>query len=152
MPSASQRAFPTNYPRIGDRVSKPEDSDLNQIITSAVNARVEAAVAQALAGDEVIGRLVTAALQQQIEVPSSSGYGKDRVVFMTHVVRTAVREATKSAVQKFLAEETETIEAEVRKHLRRAAPEIAANMVGKLTEVASKGYGIKVSLRTGTED
>lgn len=125
------------------------NDDLNSVITSAVNARVEAAVASALAGDEVIGRYVTAALQRPVEVPSSNGYGKDRKPFLSHVIEQAVRDATKVAVQKFITEEAQTFEDEVRKHVRRAAPDMAAQMVGALVQTASKGYGIQVSLRTG---
>lgn len=124
------------------------NDDLNSVIASAVNARVEAAVAAALAGDEVIGRYVSAALQRPVEVPSSKGYGKERKPFLSHIIEQAVRDATKVAVQKFIAEEAQTFEDEVRKHIRRAAPDIAAKMVGALTETAAKGYGIQVSLRT----
>lgn len=124
------------------------NEDLNSVITSAVNARVEAAVASALAGDEVIGRYVTAALQRPVEVPSTTGYGKDRKPFLSHVIEQAVRDATKVAVQKFITEEAQTFEDEVRKHVRRAAPDFAAQMVGALVQTASTGYGIQVSLRT----
>lgn len=125
------------------------EGDLNAVIASAVNARIEAAVAQALSGDEVMGRYVTAALQRQVEVPSRNGYGKDRVPFLSHVIEQAVRDATKRAVEKYLVEEHDALEAEVRKALRRSAPAIAEKMVGQVAEVASRGYGIQVSLRTG---
>lgn len=108
------------------------DADLNSVITSAVNARVEAAVASALAGDEVIGRYVTAALQRPVEVPNGTGFGKERKPFLSHVIEQAVRDATKVAVQKFITDEAATFEDEVRKHVRRAAPDFAAQMVGAL--------------------
>lgn len=129
-------------------MSAAVEDDLNSVIASAVNARVEAAVAAALSGDDVMGRYVTAALQRQVEVPSRGGYGKDRVPFLSHVIESAVRDATKVAVQKFLADEHEVLELEVRKALRRSAPEIAATMVGQVAKVAGSGYGIQVSLRT----
>lgn len=129
----------------------PVEGDLNTIIVSAVNARVESAVAAALSGDEVMGRYVTAALQRQVEVPSPNGYGKDRVPFMSHVIESAVRDAAEAAVRKFIAEQHEVFETEVRKHLRKAAPEFAQKMVGQLVETASRAYGIQVSLRTGRD-
>ena len=131
--------------------NQPVEGDLNTIIVSAVNARVESAVAAALAGDEVMGRYITAALQRQVEVPSANGYGKDRVPFMSHIVESAVRDATKAAVSKFISEQHEVFETEVRKHLRKAAPEFAQKMVGQLVETASQNYGIQVSLRTGRD-
>lgn len=126
----------------------PIESDLNLVIVNAVNARVESSVMAALSGDETIGRLVSAALQRPVEVPSPNGYGRERKPFMAHLVESAIRDATKAAVQKYLAEEHETLADEVRKHLRRAAPEIAAKMVGQLGDMAAKSYGIQVSLRT----
>lgn len=126
------------------------EGDLNQIIVSAVNARVEAAVVQALAGDEVMGRYVTMALTRQVEVPSRTGsYGKDRVPWLSHIIEQAVRDAAKRAVERYLVDEHEALEDEVRKALRRTAPVIAEKMVGQISERASKGFGIQVSLRTG---
>ncbi|MBA4858019.1 hypothetical protein [Nocardia farcinica] len=41
-------------------MTTPADADLNQVIVAAVNARVEASVAAALSGDDVIGKYVAA--------------------------------------------------------------------------------------------
>ena len=124
------------------------NGDLNATIVNAVNARVEAHVLAALAGDEVIGKMITAALQRQVEVPKADGYGKDRKPFMSHVIEQAIRQATENAVKQYIADEQETLVNEVRKHLRKAAPEFAETMVGQLVKTASSGYGIQVSLRT----
>lgn len=125
------------------------EADLNSVIVAAVNARVEAAVASALAGDEVMGRYVTAALQRPVEVPSARGYGKETKPFLSHVIEAAVREAAKTAVQKFLVDEMSSFEDEIRKAVRRTAPQIAERMAGQLAERAATSYGIQVSLRTG---
>ena len=132
---------------MNQQIVTPVDQDLNKVIASAVNARVEAAVAEALAGDSTIGAMVVAALQQPVEVPSRNGYGKDRVLFLNHLISSAIREAAKSAVQKVLIEEQQTIEDEVRKHIRRHAPEFAAQMAGQLVDAASKSHGVSVTLR-----
>ena len=42
------------------------NDDINQIIESAVNARVEAAVLEAMSSSEVMGRFVTAALSKPV--------------------------------------------------------------------------------------
>jgi hypothetical protein len=123
------------------------EGDLNGVITAAVNARVEAAVMEALAGDATIGRLVVAALQQPVEVAKSDGYGKVRVPFLNHLMSATIREAAKQAVARVLVEEQQAIEEEVRKHIRRSAPEIAAKMAGQLVEASSKSYGVSVTLR-----
>jgi hypothetical protein len=126
----------------------PADEDLNKVIASAVNARVEAAVMSALAGDETIGRMVTAALRQAVEVPDPDRqYGKIRVPFLNHLIQTAMREATKRAVEKVLIEEAEAIEDECRKAIKRQAAGIAATLAGQLQDAAAKSYGVSVTLK-----
>lgn len=127
------------------------ETDLNETIRSAVNARIEAAVLEALSGDEAIGKMVVAALQQPIEVPNSRMYSKDKVPYLSHVLANAIRDATKSVVERLLLEEQELIEAEVRKCLRRQAPELASTMVGHIVDTASRSYGVQVSLRMPSE-
>lgn len=125
----------------------PPSEDLNKIITSAVNARVEAAVTAALAGDDTIGAMVVAALQQPVEVPKRDGYGKTQVPFLNHLMSSAIRDAAKRAVERVLVDEQATIEEEVRKHIKRLAPEIAQRMAGQLAETAGKSYGVSVQLK-----
>ena len=126
---------------------QPITDDLNNVISAAVNARVETAVLEALSGHETIGKMVVAALQQPVEVQSRNGYGKDKVPFLNHLLSSTIRAAAENAVRAVLVEEQQNIEDEVRKHIRRQAPEIAQKMAGQLVEAASKSYGINVSLR-----
>lgn len=126
--------------------------DLDKTITAAVNARVEAEMMKALSGDETIGAFVTAALRQTIEVTASNGYGKERVPFLTATLRNAIRAATKDAVQRFIAEEMESIESEVRKALRRNLASIADALTTNIVEGAKNGYGISVNLAIKTRD
>lgn len=128
------------------------EDDLNKTIRSAVNARVEAAVMAALSGDEVIGAMVAAALQQQVEVPSERGYGKEKVPFMVHAVRSAIRSATKDAVAKVITEETPLIEDEVRKAFKRSAATLADSLVSSLAESCRSAYGVSVELRLPRSD
>ena len=125
----------------------PVTEDLNKVIMSAVNARVEASVAAALMGDETVGRMVVAALQQPVEVTKPGGYGKVSVPFLNHLMSSAIRSAAENAVKRVLVDEAQNIEDEVRKHIKRHAPEFAAVMAGQLVEQASKGYGVAVTLR-----
>lgn len=120
--------------------------DLNQTITSAVNARIEAALASALAGDEVMGSFVTAALQQTVEISTSDPYRKAKVPFLTSVLHKAIQDATKAAVTKMIAEEIDSIEAEVRKALRRDLGRIAGTLSKSLVDAADKTYGVSVAL------
>lgn len=120
-------------------------TDLNATIASAVNARIEAAVLEALSGDEVIGRYVTAALYQPIEV--GSGYSKRKTTFLKETLDGAIRDATKAAVASILATERPLIEDEVRKALRRGVAKMAEGIASSLADNAANGYGVTVELK-----
>jgi hypothetical protein len=120
--------------------------DLNTVIASAVNARIEAQVAEALAGDAMIGKYVAAALGQTVEIPSRNGYGKDKVTFLKAVLDKATQAATKAAVERVIGEETEAIEKAVRKELRANINTLAVQLVGSVNEAVEKAYGVKVEL------
>lgn len=119
-------------------------TDLNATIASAVQARIEASVAEALAGGELIGQMVRAALNQTVEVPNSTGYGKERVPFLRSVLYKTIQQATINAVQEQLVAEQPLIEAEVRKALKRDAADIATSLVGNLAERAQTAYGVRI--------
>lgn len=120
-------------------------SDLDATIASAVNARIEAAVTQALASDEVLGRYVTAALQQPVD--PRGNYNREKITFLQHTLSKAIQEATKAAVIKVLTEDRDEIEDQVRKALRRNVAGMADQIATSLAERATKGYGVTVELR-----
>jgi hypothetical protein len=128
------------------------NADLNTTITAAVQARVEAAVAEALAGGELIGEMVRAALNQTVEVPGANGYSKDRVPFLRSVLWKTIQQATADAVRAAVAEDAPLIEAEVRKAIKRDAPEFAAHMVGRLVEQTKSSYGMRVEVHLPRAD
>lgn len=121
-------------------------TEIDKAITHAVNARIEAEVAKALSGDEVIGQYVAAALQQQVEVRRNGGYRTEKVPFLHEVLRQAIQEATKEAVRNMIAEELPTLENEVRKALRRQVTGIAESLANSLTKAASTAYGVNVEM------
>lgn len=104
--------------------------DLNATISSAVNARIEAAVMAALSGDEVVGQFVTAALTEEIK---QNTYDRKGTQYLTLVVTKAIQEATKSAVEELVAAERPRIVEEVKKALRRNLPEVADRLVDGLS-------------------
>jgi hypothetical protein len=118
------------------------DVDLNATIGAAVNAKIEAAVMQALAGDEVMGAFVAAALNQKVETDRYDR--KKDSTFLAHVVKEAIQKATKAAVESFVAAEREAIELEVRKALRSSLPKIASDLVGGLR---SSAYAVTVHVK-----
>lgn len=120
--------------------------DLNQTIAAAVNARIEAEVMKALSGDETIGRFVTSALRQTVEVKNSRSYQTEQVPFLTVVLRDAIQKATKAAVQTVIAEDIGLIEDEVRKALRRDIRRISETLASSLADAAAKTYGVDVHL------
>lgn len=126
-------------------MTTPIEGDLNKVIVSAVNARVEAEMMKALSGDETVGRFVTAALREQVSV-TGDRYDRQTEPYITHILRAAIKEAAKTACVRLIAEELPTIEEEVRKALRRDVKRIAETLTNQLADVAAKTYGVSVDL------
>jgi hypothetical protein len=122
-------------------------ADLNDVITSAVNARVETAVLEALSGDEFFGRMVTAALHQVVEVKDDGGFRTRKTTFLRHTLETVTRDAVKSATARLVAQEAERIEEAVAAELRRSSDAIARQLVDSVANAAENPYGIAVSLK-----
>lgn len=118
--------------------------DLNQVIASAVQARIETEVLAALSGSEVIAQFVQAALQQPITVREN--YRDTKTTFLAETIKKTVQEATMAAVRKVVAEEAPAIEAEVTKELRKNVKTIAAQLVGSVEKAVTSPYGVRVEL------
>ncbi len=122
------------------------EQDLNTTIAAAVNARVEAQVFAALSGDEVIGRFISAALNEIQPQRDRYSTREKPQTFMARTLEVAIQKATKAAVERFIEEEVASIEDEVRKALRRDLKRIAETLTGSLVEAAHKAYGVKVDM------
>ena len=118
--------------------------DLNETIASAVKARVEAEMMKALSGDATIATFVSAALQQNVQYEVN--YRKVNEPYLTMVLRKTIQDMTKAAVVALIAEEAPTIEAEIRKALKRETSSIAQALTQSLVDTATKGYGFNVNL------
>jgi hypothetical protein len=133
-------------------VTTPVSGDLNQVIVSAVQARIEAEVAAALSGDEMIGKYVAAALNQPIEVGRDSYSRGRRTTYLRETIDTAMREATKAVVTQVIAEEREAIERAVRAELRDRVDGLAVQLVNSAVESVEKPYGLSVTLQYPRRD
>jgi hypothetical protein len=123
-------------------------SDLNDVIVSAVNARIETAVLEALSGNEFFGKMVTAALHQPVEVAERfDRYSKRKTTFLAHTLESVIQKAVAEATRRLVAERAEMIEAAVREELGKSASEIAKQLVGSVSRAAESPYGIKVDLQ-----
>jgi hypothetical protein len=128
-------------------MTKPADPtpDLNDIIASAVAGRVEAQVLAALTDSETFNTMVIAALQQQVEVPDGTSYGKKRISYMNHTLQTAIRSRTKELIAEEIEALSEPIRAEVRKGLRKSVGVIADSLVdGFVANASGRFPSIKV--------
>lgn len=121
--------------------------DLNQVIASAVQARIETEVASALAGSDLMTQYVAAALHQKIMVKDRNSYRDRETTYMRETIDQAIREATKAAVAKVMAAEAEAIEQQVATELRKNIKGIASQLVGKLADAAESAYGVSVELK-----
>lgn len=125
------------------------ETDLNATIAAAINAKVEAGVFAALAGDEVLGKYVAAALNEPIEIPrNGSSYDKIKTTYLRHTINQALKKAVHDAVAKFIEGEQAVIEAEVAKALRKQASEIGRQFAEHLaSQTIGRAYGVNVELR-----
>ena len=114
-----------------------QNEDINQIIASAVNARVEAAVTAALASPDTMGTFVQAALHEPI---SSDGYGREKTTLLRKLVQTTIAEKTKAVVREEIEAMSEDIRSEVRKAIRKSVGVITDTLVDGFVANASGRY------------
>ena len=123
-------------------MGKGIDENLSAIISEAVQAKVDAAVMEALSGDDVMGRYITAALQEEVK----GGYSRDKQTFLQKAIKDALQKATEVAVNNFIEGETKALESLVEKELKKQSKSIAAGMVDSLAEQAKSQYRMNVSV------
>lgn len=121
--------------------------DLNQVIASAVQARIETEVAGALSGSDLMAQYVAAALHQKIKVEDRNSYNKRETTYLRETIDQAIRNATKAAIAKVMVDEAAAIEAQVAAEIRKNVKGIAKQLAGKLAEAAESPYGVNVELR-----
>jgi ethanolamine utilization protein EutA (predicted chaperonin) len=122
--------------------------DLNEIIATAVQARITASVAAALSEADTFKAYVVAALQQPVEVPESPGsYRKKQVPYMNHLISQAIKQATQVAVKEWINNHLDDLKDLVTERLEHQAPRIADAMVGRMATKANDAYGVNVELR-----
>lgn len=126
--------------------------DLNQVIASAVQARIESEVATALSGSDLMAQYVSAALHQTIEVKERGGYAVRKTTYLRQAIDGAIQEATKSAIATVVAAEAEAIEAAVTAELRKNVKAIGKHLATQLVEKAESPYGVTVELRYPNRD
>jgi len=123
-------------------MTKGIDENLSNIISEAVQAKVDAAVMEALSGDEVMGKYITAALQQEV----GSNYNRNKETFLQNTIKKALQAATEVAVNNFIESETKALESLVEKELKKQSKSIAAGMVESLAEQAKSQYRMNVAI------
>lgn len=122
--------------------------NLDQTITTAVEAQVQAQVAAALINNDTFKVLVTASLNQMVEVPDGP-YGKKRVSMIDHLVQNAVAQRTKEVVVEQIAELVPEITKEIKTALRKSVGVIADSLVdGFVASAPGRGPSIKVEFRS----
>lgn len=119
--------------------------DLNETIATAMQARVEAAVAAELSSSDLFKDYVRAALLQPLT--KRVDYKDVKTTFLRETIDEAIRGAAKTATLKYIEGEMEALEAIVATELRRQTKSIAAGLVEQLAEQAKRTYGIEVKVR-----
>jgi hypothetical protein len=120
-------------------------TSLDETIAHAVQAKINATVFEALAGDATLSAYVNAAMQQPVEVKSGY-YDRRRTTFLTEALNVAIQEATKDAVADAVKAEAEMIRKHVADAIKAQASEIAGVLVNSLAEAAAAHkYRITIS-------
>lgn len=117
-------------------------TDLNEVITSAVQARIESTIATELSSSDIYGKCVAAALTRPIEVGSYSD--KRKTTFLRETLEGAIREAAKDAIGVVMESERENIEKLVATQLRRNVKVFAETLTDNAITAAKSKYGVKV--------
>lgn len=121
------------------------NDDLNSVVTSAVNARVEAQVAEALSGGEYMKQFVNAALHTMVK---SNNYGEKDKPLVSFVLEKAIQEQAKQVVNEEIEALKPAIREEVRVALEKSVGVIADSLVDGFVANASGRYpSIEVNFR-----
>ena len=125
------------------------EKDINGIIASAVNVRVETAVLEALSSDDTMRVFVAAALNQKV---STSGYSRDETTLLNKLLKNTIEEQTKAVVAAEVAAHADVIRKEVRAALKKSIGVISDSLVDGFVAATSGRYpSIEVKFR-GRDD
>lgn len=112
-------------------------ADLNATIANAVNARIEAQVLAALADSDVMGRMVTAALQKKV---NTGAYRNNETTYLQSLIGKAIEEKTAEVVAADLETIRPLIETQVRAALRKSVGVLADSLVEGFVQAAAGSY------------
>lgn len=124
--------------------------DLNDVITSAVQARIESTIVAELASSDIYGKCVTAALTREIQVGDYSN--KRKTTFLRETLEGAIKNAAKDAIGVVMESERENIEKLVATHLRRNVKVFAETLTDNAIKAANNRYGINVEFVVKKEE
>lgn len=112
-------------------------TDLNATIANAVNARIEAQVLAALTDSDVMGRMVTAALQKKV---NTGAYRNNETTYLQSLIGKAIEEKTAEVVAADLETIRPLIETQVRAALRKSVGVLADSLVEGFVQAAAGSY------------
>lgn len=118
--------------------------DLNDTIIAAVNAKVSAEVFAALNTDDVIAGFITQAMMEPIK---EDRYSSKTEPYLSIIIRKAIQEATKTAINEWMADNEGVLKARVRETLSTQVEEMAGALVQGAIENTSARYSTKVDVK-----
>lgn len=117
------------------------NDDINSVVASAVNARVEAAVFEAMTSDDTIRAYVSAALNEKVE--DRYNYRKD--TYINTILKDTIKKITKDVVAEEIVVAEDLIRREVKDALDRSIGVITDSLVEGFVASARGSYpSIKV--------
>lgn len=129
-------------------------SDLNiavskELVQPIIEAKIHAAIVGELnRSGEYIEAAVTRALSQKVDgqgKPTDSPYYKTK--FVEYVCIKAIQDAAKTAIQEYVQQNQEKVNAAVKKVIAKQTDAMAVRFVESIIHSAGSGYMLKVDLK-----
>lgn len=122
-------------------MSTAKDGSIEKVVEAAVQAQVQKMIVESLEGVEgLVGRLVAAAMQQNVK----DGSSYREIPFIQKLCRDTVQTAATEAMKAWMADHHDALRAEVERQLTAQKKEIASALVLSLAKAAGSAYSFKV--------
>lgn len=132
------------------------DEKLEQIVTEALDARIQAAIVAGLGGAEtLVSEIVSEALNQKITDPQDRyASSRDKRPWIAWVVRRLIRENVQDAIAQWSQDHVDEIRAEIEQQLstKKVQREMARSMIAATAGLTKFHFKVVVSEAKGEKE
>jgi len=120
-----------------------------RVVAEIVKAEVAAKVATALKGEAaIVEKIVEAALTMRVDRKGEPSRFSDAVPYIEHIMVESIKEAAKTAMKRYIEENSTKIQAEVERQLKKSTNALVSAFMGSVLEKAKDrwNFGITVDV------